>query len=1399
MYIGLDIGSVSVNAVGMTPGGIVIEERYVRTHGRPVETARRVLSDMLSRTPRARIEGIGVTGTAGKLIAELLGAFFVNEIIAQSKASMRLQPEVRTVIELGGEDSKLILLSPDGATGELRMNDFAMNTVCAAGTGSFLDQQAARLGVSIEGQFGQLALKSEHPPRIAGRCSVFAKSDMIHLQQVATPDYDIVAGLCMALARNFKGTIAKGKDLVRPIAFHGGVAANAGMVRAFERVCNLDDGELIVPEYFSSMGAIGAVLALIETGHDSDVRGPEVLQEYLKSPGNQTQSHEPLQGDDYPIRTETEPVEGPGPVEAYLGVDVGSISTNLVVIDSRRRVLARRYLMTAGRPIEAVRDGLSQIGREIGEKVTIQGVCTTGSGRYLIGDFIGSDLVKNEITAHARGAVAVDPRVDTIFEIGGQDSKYVSLEDGAVVDFTMNKVCAAGTGSFLEEQAEKLGISIKKEFGQMALSSKSPARLGERCTVFIESDLNHHQQQGTSTEDLVAGLSYSIVLNYLDRVVEDRKIGDVIFFQGGTAYNRGVKAAFEKITGKKIIVPPHHDVLGALGSATIAMESSSDGPSRFKGFDLADRQYAVESFECDQCANHCEVRRVTIEGDRPLHYGTRCGRFDEEKRQSLGEGLPRLFAERQKMLMTSYTATAELPDDAPTVGIPRATFFWETFPFWNAFFTELGLRVEPSSPTNRNVVDCGGQAVAAETCFPIKVAHGHVIDLLQRGVDYLFLPCIVNMETLVDDCEHGCNCPYVQSMPYLARAAIELDKYETTVLEPVFHMQWGRKHTDGKLRELARGLGRRGGAVEAAIQAAHEAQDTFRRRMTRRGAELLAELPPDRPALVLISRPYNGCDPGLNLRIPDKLRELGAVAIPLDFLPIPRKVGPEMKSMYWRYGQRILAAAGVIARDPRLNAVYLTNFGCGPDSFIMKYFRCEMKGKPYLTIEVDEHSADAGAITRLEAFLDSLATSKPREGTGRKQPIQINTVMSTNRHRTVYIPHMDDHNHVLAAAMRHYGVRGEALPPPDAESLELGRRFTSGKECYPCILTTGDIVKKTQAGDFDPCTSCFFMATSCGPCRFGQYNRHHRMVLDELGLAEVPMVLLDQASEYARDMQNLGTGFRRLSWQSIVAMDYIKKLLLRTRPYELHKGDADRAYEISLDELCRQITLRGKLGDVPARARRRLEAVPVNRSETRPRIGFIGEIYVRSTEFSNNYAVRRIEALGGEAAMPAMQEWVDFIDWERKQELLRQRKFGSYVGQCASCMVQKMDVRRISRSFRGALPHFFHETPTHKVMHHASPYVDQAIRCGDTVLGMGRAVEYARHGFHGVVNLAPFNCLPSTIVNALLHRFSEHNPNVPILRMVHDGSLQTSEQIRTEAFMHQAHQAHQAHAATAAV
>ncbi len=570
LRLGIDIGSISSDMLALDERGHVVFNDYRRTLGRPVETVAEQLERLFAAVPAARFERMAVTGAAGRLTAEIIGAPFVNEVRAQAMGVSHLYPEFAeaTVIEMGGQDSKLIFLKSRNDT--LELHDFALNSVCAAGTGSFLDQQAERLGISIEEEFGSLALQSTSVPQMAGRCSVFAKSDMIHLQQVATPVCDIVAGLCLALARSLKNNLGCGRTFVKPVIFTGGVAANAGVVRAFEDVLGLERGELIVPSLHFYTGALGAALAAEASGKQA-LTAVDKLKTFLTQ-GDAAHRRIPRrQRLETPItpppesRVIAERLDTHPGCEAYLGVDVGSISTNVAVVDAEKRVLAKEYLMTAGRPLEAVREGLRRVGERVAGKVKIVGAATTGSGRYLTGDFIGADVVINEITAQAAGAVAVCPEVDTIFEIGGQDSKYIRLENGVVVDFEMNHACAAGTGSFLEEQAQRLGISIKEEFAALAMQSEQPVRLGERCTVFIESDLLGYQQQGAQTKDLVAGLAYSIATNYLNRVVGRRKVGQHICFQGGTAFNKAVWAAFETVTGKTIRVPDHHEMTGPSG------------------------------------------------------------------------------------------------------------------------------------------------------------------------------------------------------------------------------------------------------------------------------------------------------------------------------------------------------------------------------------------------------------------------------------------------------------------------------------------------------------------------------------------------------------------------------------------------------------------------------------------------------------------------------------------------------------------------------------------------------------------------------------------------------------------------------------------------------------------
>ncbi|MCX6907986.1 MAG: acyl-CoA dehydratase activase, partial [Verrucomicrobia bacterium] len=540
-----------------------------------------------------------------------------------------LNPETQTIFEMGGETSKFIRLDKGDHLLCAGIADYQMNGDCAAGTGSFMDQQASRLLYDIE-DVGDIVLGAGKAASIAGRCSVFAKSDMIHAQQKGYEPPEVLRGLCDAVMRNFKGTIAKGKVIEPPVAFIGGVAANDGAVQSLREAFGLDDGQLFIPEFHASMGAIGA--ALIEADLES-ARGDAVgALDIDRLPAADFPVTEPLSMDRVVLlRDMARPfdfADGDAVIDVYMGIDIGSVSTNLVVIDDDGAVVKEIYTKTDARPVEVVAKGLADIQAEIGHRINLLGVGTTGSGRELIGELTGADIITDEITAHKTGADfigrQIDKQCDTIFEIGGQDSKFISLSNGAIVDFMMNKVCAAGTGSYLEEQAEKLGIRIREEFGALALESENPVRMGERCTVFMESDIVHHQQRGASKRALVAGLSYSIVQNYLNKVAEDRPIGKRIFYQGATAANRGIVAAFQQVCGKPIHVPPHHDVTGAIGAALLSMRERDWEVSRFKGFDLADCTYKITSFECKSCPNNCEIRQVQIEGEKPLFYGSRC-------------------------------------------------------------------------------------------------------------------------------------------------------------------------------------------------------------------------------------------------------------------------------------------------------------------------------------------------------------------------------------------------------------------------------------------------------------------------------------------------------------------------------------------------------------------------------------------------------------------------------------------------------------------------------------------------------------------------------------------------------------------------------------------------------
>ncbi|KAF0236291.1 MAG: CoA-substrate-specific enzyme [Prolixibacteraceae bacterium] len=1390
-HLGLDIGSISVNAVLIDDDKNILANRYEYCYGKPFDVLLRVLDEIVLEYGFETIGSIAFTGSGGKQAAELTGGVFVNEIIAQASSVGELYPHIRTIIEMGGEDSKLIFMENGTTTDYSRLSDFSMNSLCAAGTGSFLDQQASRIEVPIIKKFGELALMSENPPRIAGRCSVFAKSDMIHLQQIATPLHDIVAGLCFAVARNFKSTLGRGKKFEKPFIFQGGVAANIGMVRAFREIFELEESELLIPEYHASMGALGAILHTLknQNGQVSPFKGIEELNNYLTSDRNNTARLEilTLSKAEYNITVKEIPKDG-AKTEVFLGVDVGSLSTNVVLIDSENNVVARRYLPTASKPLNAIQRGLKEIYEEIGEHVSVIGAGATGSGRYLTGDFIGADTIQNEITAQATAAIAYDPTVDTIFEIGGQDSKYISIENGVVVDFEMNKVCAAGTGSFLEEQADKLNISIVGQFAGLAFKSEKPVRLGDRCTVFMESDLNSHQQKGADIADLVGGLAYSIVQNYIHKVVGDKPVGKKIFFQGGVTNNKAVVAAFEKITGKSIIIPPHFDVTGAIGAAILARNSMAEGQkTRFKGFNISKIPFAISSFTCHACTNDCEIQQIKIEGEsKKLFYGGRCEKYELDERKGKGKDIPNLFEERLGMLMGDFR---EEPENGKiTIGIPRAlTLFYQQFPFWRTFFEQLGFRIVLSEPSNQQIVTRSIELMVSETCLPVELMHGHVENLLSKKVDYIFQPFIVNAKGKKDNPTNNCNCPWIQSYPFIVRSAFTDTKIRRLFLTPTLHFRYFERVLK---KELSAFMKEKFDIpvlkTKRVIDIADAAQMRFEDAVFQRGKEVMANLPKDKKALVILGRQYNTTDPLLNLRLVEKLINLDTLPIPVDFLPLfEENIFDDYKMMYWPSGQKILSASRIVRKNDNLYAVYMGNFRCGPDSFLTHFVRREMKGKPYLHIEVDEHSADAGLITRCEAFLDSLAGYQKVKGV--KTEIEKPKVIHSKNldGRTLYLPYAGDTVYMIAAAARSCGIDAKVLPMQDTADLEIARKHTSGQECFPAICTTGNFLKKLMEPGIDPKKVSFFMPNHNGPCRFGDYNKLHRIIFDKLGFDDVHLMTPSNDNAYADLAGKDSKTFRKNAWSGIVGLDLLRRLLQERRPYELVKGESDKVYLKYRTELENAVTDGAKnVGSVLERAGKAFHAVEANLGKRKPVIAVVGEIFMRDNPFCSGHLIERLEALGAETIISPFGEWLHYSSYRYWRDSVWKGDLKGLFKSKVQQVYQHYVAKKLSGKVSGYLT-MRKELEIDEILKLCSPYIHKDYD-GDPPIALGSAAGLVETDISGVANILPFTCMPGTIICAVSNDFKKDHHNIPWLNYAYDGQEDSSNETRLQAFMHQA-------------
>jgi predicted CoA-substrate-specific enzyme activase len=1361
-FLGVDIGSVNAKLALIDENAKVIQFDTEKVISSPRAAVGTLVARLSERFNLKDIVAAGVSGSGRAVIPKELGWTEYSSSLAIAAGLLHHYPDVKTIIQIGGQ-STLVIELEDGLKKPWKVES---NPLCAAGTGRFLEQQAYRLSISME-DFASLALKCNGtPPRIAARCSVFAKTDLIHLQQKGAPLDAMLYALCESVAR-MVASLKKG-TFQEPVYFVGGVAANPAVAKSLNDMISARNGhpvEVIILEDYLHMESLGsALLSIGKTSQSVMLSGTDVKQRYFEMPKLEAVT---VQDGKDSQRIEEQCV-------GYLGVDVGSTSTKAVIMDeSGTRLLGKNYLMTAGRPVDAVRQVFRNLLRDGAGKVKIAGAGVTGSGRYLVGGFIGADLIKNEITAQTRAAAEMDPEAD-IIEIGGQDSKLVIKRNGVVVDYHMNKACAAGTGSFIDELAEMLGISVTNgEFANLAFAAPHTIELGTRCAAFMGQAVASAQQEGVPLEIITASLANSIAKNYLSKVVAHRKLGDKVILTGAVFYNRAVVSAFhQQLEGKTLTVPEHKEVSGAIGAALLAKEAMAGQESKFKGFqEVVDRECKLTTFVCKGCDNNCTITRMEMPGEKPSFYGSRCDKYDAIASHAKRETL---FDKREQLLFREYNKDS---GTGPTVGIPRGLLVYDYAPLLIGFLNALDARVVLSSQTNNAIMDQAIELSYTDSCFPMKLLHGHAAML--KDTDYILYPCAIRLGRKDGDESQKYSCPLVQASPFIIRNVLDLGE---RLLIPIIDFSLGDDDVIKNFADVAvkMGFSKRKGK-EAAL-AGIESQRRFEADQAVLGRELLEQLhQSDQLGVVLFARSYMSQDAGANLGIAEKLAQLGVVPIPLDFLPSESVNAKDYSDRpYWFYENKYIAGADITVSDPQLYGLWLSNFGCGPNSFIIHIVEDIMGGKPLGQLEIDEHAAEAGIVTRLEAFVDTIegfSRSAGKHEAPRKEDIYRRAFPPViDATKTFIIPRMAPHIELVAALLEGSGFRAVVLPEASERNLLYADKVTSGVECLPYRVTLGDFLRFYHENGTDLKNVEAVMAGAYGPCRFGKYALEQIKILKEVGI-DLPIRTTVSNNAY-RDTE-IGPRFARLAWKGCVAIDYLQKSLWRTRPYEKRPGSADELFDEYLGRVVGRVRKKEGFDDILSQVNYDYRSLIDPELPRKPLVGINGEIFLRSNRFSNQDLVRECEKAGLEVVVSSIGEWMKYIFYRHVEDAVKDRKFLKALISYITKRVWEHDEHRVIKHFQDLVD--VGEPSTEEVLRWTSEWLSP--KCGsEAVLSIGSGVEWMENPkFAGVISVMPHGCMPGGIVAAMSDKFSALYRK-PWINLTYDGFVESTNLTRINNF-----------------
>ena len=1424
LTLGLDVGSTTVKAV-LTDRvtGRTLFRRYQRHHAEQRRTLCSLL-DAICAKFAGRPMRIAVCGSGGRPLADQMGVCYVQEVVANGAAVRALYPAARTAVELGGQDAKVIFFRQE-EDGTLTTSDMRMNGSCAGGTGAFIDEIAALLRVPSD-QFEALAAQGRQVYSISGRCGVFAKTDIQTLLNQGASRADIALSAFHAIAKQTIGGLAQGLEMTPPVIFEGGpLTYNPTLVQVFAQRLGLSQDQIIRPDNADTIVALGAALAMEElyplpVGRAAPITPEEALERLSAAPPAAEQhtaeryfatdaERQEWQASHTLPELAAPQVKAGDTLRVYIGVDAGSTTGKLVLLDENEQVVDRFYANNRGDPIEVIRHGLQQLHRKYalqGVTLEVLGLGTTGYGEVMLSKAFGGDYHTVETVAHAAAACHYVPDVTFLLDIGGQDMKAIWIQDGVVTNMLLNEACSSGCGSFLEEFAASLGIPVDG-IADAAFRASTPAELGSRCTVFMNSSIITEQKNGRTPDDIMAGLCRSIIKNVFTKVVRIPNtdvLGSRIVVQGGTFKNDAVLRALEQYLGRTVTRAPYPGEMGAIGAALLTKrqaEASGFPASHFIGFEALDAFTYTQSQNepCPFCQNHCSRTVIRFPGGESFVTGNRCERGEilgdpkdkavqdkvRQANQSM-QRIPNLFAVREKLLFADYDAPILAPDRGVTIGIPRVLSFWETMPFWNAFWRSLGFRIQLSGKSTRPMYEEGLSAVTSDTvCFPAKLVHGHLRDLAKKKVDRIFMPTNTTVQPEGTASTSESMCAVVKGYPIVIRNSDDPQRRWGIPFDaPLFHWHHHADRDRQLADYMAAAFGISRELTGRAIAAGDAAQASFSAQLKAAGQAVLHHCHQEnRYAVVLASRPYQN-DELVNHALPELFVSLGIPVLTNDSLPDVNKVDLSRSRLdiVNNYHARMLASAVLAAQDECLEYVQIVSFGCGHDAYLsdeITRMMHEISGKSPLILKLDESDAQGSLRIRVRSFVETAAIRRAR---GIRHPVRqlpdpypVKFTRQDKKDRVVLVPNTSHaFCRVMSAAFAAQRLRAVPLAVGREEAIRLGKQYVHNDICFPAQIVIGETLAALRSGQYDNSEVAVAMAKYIGDCRLTHYSALLRKALDDAGYADVPILTNDD-----KDSHNMHPGFKmnlvssvNLAF-SLPMIDVMEELLRKIRPYEKVPGAADRAFEAGMDAIVDGMTRRGIPGLKKGfeQAIRLMKEVEYDRSRPRPTVLIVGEYLLNFHPGANHDIEKYLESNGFEIIEARMTDVI------RKTYFYMDSQIKEY--RISKPLGEKLWYRTADEVFNAAHALTDSIAKQHPLYHGAArmqdivrasdPIIHHTFDAGEGVLIPAEILHHAKEGCRNFIILQPFGCLPNHVVGrGVAKRLKEMYPDAQILPLDYD-------------------------------